>query len=151
MIEVPSAALMADKLAPYVDFFSLGTNDLVQYSLACDRANPDIAYLYQPSHPSIIHMIQYVVHSAYEHGKWVSVCGEMGGEPMLVPLVLGVGIHELSMSSVSIGPIKRLIRRMRLHEAEDLVGRPLACSTAKEVRQLCEQFVGRVAPELLTN
>ncbi|OPZ24866.1 MAG: Phosphoenolpyruvate-protein phosphotransferase [Lentisphaerae bacterium ADurb.BinA184] len=151
MVEVPSAALLADRLARHVDFFSLGTNDLVQYSLACDRANPNISYLYQPSHPSIIRMIQMVVQSAYEHGKWVSVCGEMAGEPVLVPLVLGVGIHELSMSPVSLGPIKRLIRSMRLHEAEGLVDRALACSTGQEVRALCERYVGRVAPELLTN
>ncbi len=149
MIEVPAAALLADQLAPYVDFFSLGTNDLIQYSLAVDRANPEIAYLYQPSHPSIVRLIQQVVHTAYKHGKWVSICGEMAGEPSLVPLILGLGIHELSMSSVSLGLIKRLIRRMRMYDAENLVRKALMSSTAAEVRKLCDDFVRRVAPDLL--
>jgi phosphotransferase system enzyme I (PtsI) len=149
MIEVPSAALMADQLAPHVDFFSIGTNDLIQYCLAADRANPDVAYLYQPSHPSIIRLIRDVVRAAYRHGKWVSICGEMAAEPLLVPLVLGLGIHELSMSPVAIGLVKRLIRRMRMHEAEDLVEKALSCGTAAEVRELCEAFVSKVAPDLL--
>ena len=149
MIEVPAAALLANQLAPYVDFFSLGTNDLIQYSLAADRANPDIAYLYQPSHPSIIRLIREVVNTAYSHGKWVSICGEMAGEPLLAPLILGLGIHELSMSAVSIGLIKRLTRRLRLYDAEKLVSRAMACETAAEVRELCEAFVKRVAPDLL--
>ena len=149
MVEVPAAALMTDQLAPYVDFFSLGTNDLIQYSLAADRANPDIAYLYQPSHPSIIRLIRNVVHHGYEQGKWVSICGEMAGEPLLAPLVLGLGIHELSMSSVAIGPIKRLIRRVRMHDAEDLVERAMQCATAEEVREHCETMVRDVAPDLL--
>jgi phosphotransferase system enzyme I (PtsI) len=149
MIEVPAAALLADKLAPHVDFFSLGTNDLIQYALAADRANPDIAYLYQPTHPSIIRLMQDVVHSAYNHGKWVSICGEMAGEPVLAPLVLGLGIHELSMGAVSIGLIKRLIRRMRMYDAENLVQEAMGCSTAAEVRNLCEAFVAKVAPDLL--
>lgn len=149
MVEVPAAALLAEQLAPYVDFFSLGTNDLIQYSLAADRANPDIAYLYQPSHPSIIRLIQQVVHVAYNHGKWVSICGEMAGEPLLAPLILGLGIHELSMSSVSIGLIKRLIRRISIHDAEQLVAQAVECGTAVEVRKLCEEFVQDVAPDLL--
>lgn len=149
MIEVPAAAMIADQLAPYVDFFSLGTNDLIQYSLAVDRANPDIAYLYQPCHPSIVRLIQRVVHTAYEHGKWVSICGEMAGEPSLVPLILGLGIHELSMSPVSIGLIKRLIRRMRMYDAENLVRKALMSATAQEVQTLCDDFVRRVAPDLL--
>jgi len=149
MIEVPAAAMLADKLAPYVDFFSLGTNDLIQYSLAADRANPDIAYLYQPTHPSIIRLIREVVNTAYAHGKWVSICGEMAGEPVLAPLILGLGIHELSMGSVSLGLIKRLIRRMRLHDAESLVDAAMSCNTAAEVRRMCEELVQRVAPDLL--
>lgn len=149
MLEIPAAMLLANQLASYVDFFSLGTNDLIQYCLAADRANPDIAYLYQPSHPSIIRLIKEVVEAAYSHGKWVSVCGEMAGEPLLAPLVMGVGIHELSMSPVSLGPIKRLVRRMRMYEAENLVGQALQCETAAEVRELCENFIEDVVPDLL--
>jgi len=149
MIEVPAAAMLANQLAPHIDFFSIGTNDLIQYSLAADRANPDISYLYQPSHPAIIHLLKGVVDAAYAHGKWVGICGEMASEPMLVPIVLGLGIHELSMSPVAIGAIKKLIRQMRMYEAEELVEQALQCSTAREVWKLCEEFVQRVAPELL--
>lgn len=149
MIEVPSAAMIADRLAPHVDFFSLGTNDLVQYSLAVDRSNPDIAYLYQPSHPSIIRMVQHVVHAAYAHGKWVGICGEMASEPLLVPLVLGLGIHELSMSPVAIPAVKQLVRRVRMYEAEALVDQAVKCGSAEEVLGLCREFLRRVSPEML--
>ncbi len=147
MIEVPSAAMIAHQLAPHVDFFSLGTNDLVQYSLAVDRSNPDIAYLYQPTHPSIIRMMQHVVEAAYAHGKWVGICGEMASEPLLVPLVLGLGIHELSMSPVAIPAVKQLVRRVRMHEAEALVEDALRCGTAEEVLGLCREFQRRVSPD----
>jgi phosphotransferase system enzyme I (PtsI) len=149
MIEVPSAALLADRLASMVDFFSIGSNDLVQYSLAAARANPDVSYLYQPGHPSIIRLIKTVVDAAYSEGKWVGICGEMAGEPLLVPLVLGLGIHELSMSVHSLGVVKRLIRRMRMHAAEELVREASACGTAKEVITLCEALVAKTAPDLL--
>jgi phosphotransferase system enzyme I (PtsI) len=149
MIEVPSAALIADRLAPLVDFFSIGTNDLTQYTLAVERGNADLSHLYQPCHPSMIMLLQSVLHAAWRHGKWVSICGEMAGEPTLVPLILGLGIHELSMSAVAIGPVRRLIRRTRLYEAEHLVHRALQCGTSMEVWSLCRQFVARVAPDLL--
>lgn len=149
MIEVPSAALIADHLAEMVDFFSIGTNDLIQYTLAADRGNSDVAYLYQPCHPSIIRMIRNVVKAAYNHGKWVSICGEMAAEPIMLPLVLGLGIHELSMSPVALGVIKRLIRRMRLHETEELVAMALKCGSSHEVRKLCEEYVRKIAPELI--
>ena len=149
MIEVPAAALTAQKLAEHVDFFSIGTNDLVQYALAADRGNPSVSYLYQPCHPAMIRLIRDVVHAAYDHGKWVSICGEMAGEPLMLPLVLGLNIHELSMSPVAIGPIKRLIRRMRMHEAEELVRKAQECGTASEVHGLCEAYVRRIAPDLI--
>ena len=149
MIEVPSAALIADKLAPHVDFFSLGTNDLVQYSLAVDRSNPDISYLYQPSHPSIIRMMQHVAQAVYAHGRWLGICGEMASEPLLVPLLLGLGIHELSMSPVSIPAVKQLVRRVRMHEAEALVEQAVNCGSAEEVLVLCREFIRRVSPDLL--
>ena len=148
MIEVPSAALIADQLAPHVDFFSLGTNDLVQYALAVDRANTDISHLYQPCHPAIIRLLRSVLQAAWSHGKWVSICGEMAGDPILVPLVLGLGIHELSMSPVAIGLVKRLIRRVRMHDAEYLVQRALSCGTGAEVSLLCEKLVKKIAPDL---
>jgi phosphotransferase system enzyme I (PtsI) len=148
MIEVPAAALIADKLAPHVDFFSIGTNDLVQYMMAVDRSNPDISYLYQPGHPSVIRLLDRVVRAANEHGRWVGICGEMASEPLFVPLVLGLGIHELSMSPVSIPIVKDLVRDINMLEAEELVDQVMACGSAEEVTRLCRNFVERIAPEL---
>ncbi len=149
MIEVPAAALIADKLAPLVNFFSIGTNDLIQYSLAADRSNPSTTYLYQPGHPAIVRMLRDVQSAAFRHGIWVSVCGEVASEPLLAPLLLGAGIQELSMSSPSLGRMKRLIRSVRMHEAEELIARAVDCSTAAEVLALCETYVRRIAPDVL--
>lgn len=149
MIEVPSAALLAERLVQYVDFFSLGTNDLVQYSMAVDRANPDIAYLYQPAHPTVIRQMKHVVDAASASGKWVSVCGEMAGETLYTPLLLGMGIQELSMSPVALAPVHTLIRSMKMHEAEVLVARALKCNDGREVDELCRQFIKKACPELL--
>ncbi len=149
MIEVPSAAMLADRLAEHVDFFSIGTNDLIQYAMAADRSNPATAYLYQPTHPAIIRLLRDVMIAANKRGIWVSVCGEVAGDPLLTPLLLGLGIQELSMSLPSIGRVKHLLRGMRMHEAEALVAKSVTCSTAAEVKALCEAYVRGVAPEML--
>ncbi|MGI5923193.1 MAG: phosphoenolpyruvate--protein phosphotransferase [Lentisphaeria bacterium] len=149
MIEVPAAALLAERLIQHVDFFSLGTNDLVQYSLAADRSNPDIAYLYQPIHPSVIRMMKHVADVCYANGKWVGICGEMAAEPLYAPLILGMGIHELSMSPVSLAPIRKLVRNIRMFEAEALVAKALQCGSAGEVQKLCRDFLKKSCPELL--
>lgn len=149
MIEVPAAALLAERLIQHVDFFSLGTNDLVQYSLAADRSNPDIAYLYQPIHPSVIQMMKHVADVCYANGKWVGICGEMAAEPLYAPLILGMGIHELSMSPVSLAPIRKLVRSIRMFEAEALVAKALQCGSAGEVQKLCRDFLKKSCPELL--
>jgi len=141
--------LVADQLAPHVDFFSLGTNDLIQYLLAVDRANPDIAHLYQPAHPSVIRLIREVARAAHSNGKWIGICGEMAADPLFVPLVLGLGIHELSLAPVAIGLVKSLVRRIRMHEAEALVNQAVGCGTAAEVLSLCDEFVRRLAPDLV--
>jgi phosphotransferase system enzyme I (PtsI) len=149
MIEVPAAVMIADRLAAKVDFFSIGTNDLIQYSLAADRSNPAINYLYQPTHPAIIRFLQQTSQAATQNGIWVSVCGEMASDPILAPLILGLGIQELSMNPRAIAQVKRLIRHMRMIEAEELVRQALQRDTAAEIRTLCEAFVHRVAPDLL--
>lgn len=148
MIEVPSAALLADKLVKYVDFFSIGTNDLVQYSLAVDRSNPSIAYLYQPAHPAVLRQIRHVVSTAFASGKWVSVCGEMAGETLYTPLLLGMGIHELSMSPMALAPVHKLIRNIKMYEAEELVARALECDNGGEVEKLCREYIKRSCGEL---
>ncbi len=150
MIETPSAALIADKLAKKVDFFSIGTNDLVQYTLAVDRGNEKVAYLYQPSHPAILSLIKSVTEAAYENGIWVSVCGEMAGDPRYIPLLVGMGIHELSMSASSIGPVRRLIRRLYMHDSEKLLEEALKASTADEVLDLTEGLLYEIAPDIMS-
>jgi len=113
MIEIPSAALAADVLARKVDFFSVGTNDLIQYSLAVDRLNEKIAHLYEPTHPAILRLIHMTVEAARKNGIWVGVCGEMAADPQIAPLLLGLGVEELSVAPLSVPRIKFLIRRMK--------------------------------------
>jgi phosphotransferase system enzyme I (PtsI) len=150
MIEVPSAAILAEQLVKYVDFFSIGTNDLVQYSLAVDRANPSIAYLYQPAHPAVLRQIRHVVDTAFANGKWVSVCGEMAAETIYTPLLLGMGIHELSMSPMALASVHKLIRNIKMYEAEELVSKALACKNGAEVEALCREYLKRVCKELFS-
>ena len=118
MIETPSAAIVADSLAKRVKFFSIGTNDLIQYSLAVDRMNEKIAHLYEPTHPAIVRLIKITVEAAHQHNVRVSVCGEMAGDPVLAPLLLGLGVDELSAAPPLVPPVKFIIRRLKLSEAQ---------------------------------
>jgi phosphotransferase system enzyme I (PtsI) len=150
MIEIPSAAILAGPLAKKVKFFSIGTNDLVQYTLAVDRGNDSVAYLYQPSHPAVLQLINQVVHAARAGRIWVSVCGEMAGDPRYTPLLVGLGIHELSMSSGSIGAIRRIVRRMSMFEAEEAAVKALSCQTAEEALNVSEALLYKVAPDIVS-
>ncbi|MFW5802635.1 MAG: phosphoenolpyruvate--protein phosphotransferase [Verrucomicrobiota bacterium] len=150
MIETPAAAMLADKLAEHVDFFSIGTNDLIQYCMAADRSNPDVGWLYQPCHPALIRLIKQVLAAACRHGRWVSVCGEMAADPVTLPLLLGLGVQELSMSPMALPGVKRLIRRLRMHQAETVVDQALACSTAEEVEKLCRNLIRQVDPQSIS-
>jgi phosphotransferase system enzyme I (PtsI) len=109
MIEIPSAALDAERLADRVDFFSIGTNDLTQYTFAADRTNRDLNYLYQPLHPAVLSLIHMTIEAAHTHGKWVGVCGELAGDPRAIPVLIDMGIDELSMSSAKIPRAKQII------------------------------------------
>lgn len=133
MIEVPSAAIIADIFARKVDFFAIGTNDLVQYSLAVDRNNENVSYLCHPFHPAILRMIRWVVRSANENGIDVSICGEIAGDPGSVPLLLGLGLHTLSMAPHSIPAVRRVVTRTSSAELEQLAERCLGFETAAEV------------------
>jgi len=140
MIEIPSAAITADLLAHDCDFFSIGTNDLIQYLLAIDRVNDRIAHLYEPTHPAVIRTLKSIVDQAHSQKIKVSVCGEMAGDAVYAPLLLGLGVDELSMSPPLIPAVKYLIRSMNLNDAQKLAADALKLSTAKEVLTLCEEF-----------
>ena len=150
MVEVPSAVVMADLMANEVDFFSIGTNDLIQYSLAIDRGNRQVAHLYQPFHPAIIRMIKQVADICQEKGVKCYMCGEMAGDIMAVPILLGLGIHELSMNPQSIPSIKQMIRSLNASEAKEFVKEVLKKSTAKEIYSLIEENYGELAAEQLS-
>jgi phosphotransferase system enzyme I (PtsI) len=148
MIEIPSAALGADSLAKRVKFFSIGTNDLIQYTLAVDRMNERIAHLYEPTHPAILRLIQMTVEAAHRNGIWVGVCGEMAGDPALVPLLLGLGVDELSVAPPLVPQIKFLIRRLKMSEAKDLAEFALGCERREEILAKSTRLARSIAPSL---
>ncbi|MED5017283.1 phosphoenolpyruvate--protein phosphotransferase [Paenibacillus chibensis] len=139
MVEIPAAALAADILAKEVDFFSIGTNDLIQYTMAADRMNESVAYLYQPHHPSILRLVQLVIQAAERHGKWAGMCGEMAGDSAAIPLLLGLGLHEFSMSASSILPARELVSRLSKQEWSGLAEKALGMSTQQEVLDFVNQ------------
>lgn len=151
MIEIPSAVMVAEQLAEHVDFFSIGTNDLIQYTLAIDRLNDRIAHLYEPTHPAVLRLIRLTVDAARARGRWVGVCGEMAGDPIMVLLLLGLGVDELSAAPPSVPRIKHLIRRCRLDEARELATWALTQATGAPVLQRAEELAHRLAPTLFTN
>ena len=141
MIEVPSAALLAPILAQEVDFFSIGTNDLTQYTLAIDRGHPILSAEADGLHPSILQLINHTVKAAHKHGKWVGICGELAADPKAVPILMGLGVDELSMSPNSIPLVKAQIRTLNYSQAQALAKRALECESATAVRQLSEQEI----------
>jgi phosphotransferase system enzyme I (PtsI) len=148
MIETPSAALVAPSLAKRLKFFSIGTNDLIQYTLAVDRMNEKIAHLYEPTHPAIIRLIKLTVDAAREQNIWVSVCGEMASDPILAALLLGLGVNELSSAPALVAPVKFLIRRLKLSEAQELAQFALSCESAAEILARCQDLARAIAPSL---
>ncbi len=149
MIETPAAALTADILATHVDFFSIGTNDLIQYSLAVDRVNEKIAYLYEPRHPAILRLIHQVITAGHRENIWVGMCGEMAGEPSLALILLGMGLDEFSVSAVSIPEIKKVIRSVQLADARTLAEEVLTYTSIEETSARCKRLLLKVAPELV--
>ncbi|HPO90614.1 MAG TPA: phosphoenolpyruvate--protein phosphotransferase, partial [Victivallales bacterium] len=150
MIETPSAALIADKLAPKVDFFSIGTNDLTQYTLAVDRTNAKIDELFQPAHPSILNLIDNTIRAAKRTGIWVSVCGEMSGDPLFASILIGLGVNELSMTPSLIPSIRRLIRKLKMLDLEELARQALLNTTSEENLSLAAELINKSAPEILS-
>lgn len=148
MIEVPSAVAISDILAKHVDFFSIGTNDLIQYALAIDRVNEHVAYMYEPYHPAVIRMIHTVVKTARDEGIGVSLCGEVAGDPFYALLLLGIGIKELSMNVGSVPLLKKIIRSISMEEAVINFNKILELTTAKEVQNFLEEKMGSLVPEI---
>ncbi len=136
MVEVPAAAVAADLLAPEVNFFSLGTNDLVQYTLAADRTNHRVAPLADPFNPAVLRLVKQVIDAGHAAGKWVGMCGEMAGMPQAIPILLGLGLDEFSMTPAAIPEAKVLIRRLSFAEARDLATRVLSLHSATEMRNV---------------
>jgi phosphotransferase system enzyme I (PtsI) len=149
MIEVPSAALTADILCKEVKFFSIGTNDLIQYTMAVDRGNQRIAYLYDPLHPAILRTVRYVVEEARKHKVKVAVCGEMGGDPLFALVLMGLGVDELSMSAASLPLVKKAVRLSMHQEAESVARQALKLATAGEIRAfLASSAAGKLLESL---
>lgn len=141
MIEIPAAAMLADQFAKEVDFFSIGTNDLIQYTMAADRMNEQVSYLYQPYNPSILRLINNVIKAAHAEGKWAGMCGEMAGDQTAVPLLMGMGLDEFSMSATSVLQTRSLMKRLDSKKMEELANKALSeCATMEEVVTLVEEY-----------
>ena len=149
MIETPSAVWMADALAEHADFFSVGTNDLTQYTLAMDRDNPRLAHLYEPMDPAVLRSIRHTVEAAHARGRWVGVCGEMAGDPQNAVLLVGLGVDELSVSVYDVPRVKAAIRSVNLEAVRKLADEALRCSSAEPVRALMRREIDRLLPSFL--
>jgi len=141
MMEIPAAAMIADKLAKYADFFSIGTNDLIQYSMAADRGNERVSYLYQPYNPSLLRLIKNIIDASHQEGKWTGMCGEMAGDQIAVPLLVGLGLDEFSMSATSILKTRSLLTKLDTTKMKELSDKAVTeCETTEEVVDLVHQY-----------
>jgi phosphotransferase system enzyme I (PtsI) len=147
MIEIPSASDIADILAKEVDFFSIGTNDLIQYALAVDRINEHVSYLYEPLHPAVLRIIRWVVRSGHDAGIPVAICGEMAAEPVYAVVLLGLGLDEFSMNPLSIPKVKKVVRMLRLDESRSLVEQLFQFATASEIEGFLRSWMAKRFPE----
>ena len=151
MIEIPSAALIADALAKKVKFFSIGSNDLIQYTLAADRTNERVSHLYEPTHPAILKLIKMTVDAAHANGIWCGVCGEIAGDPVLTALLIGLGVDELSTAPAVLDEVKYVIRRVKLEEARLLAEFALKCDSPSQILMRCAELALQTAPSLFEN
>lgn len=148
MIEIPSAALMAGVIAEHVSFLSLGTNDLIQYTIAVDRVNESVAYLYEPAHPAVLKLIKHTIDAGHCHGIWVGLCGEMAADPLMTSLLVGMGVDELSVAPSAVPLVKDAIRSVRFSHATRLAEKALSCKSAMEVMSHCRKLTRETAPEV---
>ncbi len=143
MIEIPAAAVLADKFAKEADFFSIGTNDLIQYSMAADRMSQNVSYLYQPLNPSILRLIKSAIDGAHKYGRWCGMCGEMAGDEIAAPVLLGLGLDEFSMSATSILRARKMIRNLNYEDMKKMADQALDCCTIDEVTELVKKNIGK--------
>lgn len=143
MIEIPAAAVLADQLAKEADFFSIGTNDLIQYSMAADRMSQPVSYLYQPLNPSVLRLIKMAIDGAHKEGKWCGMCGEMAGDELAAPILLGLGLDEFSMSATSILPARKIINSLSYAKMKELAEKAVASSTEAEVVELIKNTISK--------
>ncbi|EIN15166.1 Phosphoenolpyruvate-protein phosphotransferase [Mycoplasmopsis agalactiae 14628] len=141
MMETPAAAVLSDQFCKYADFVSIGTNDLIQYSMAADRMNESISYLYQPLNPSILRLVKYVIDGAHKHGKWAGMCGEMAGDPEAVPLLLGLGLDEFSVGAGSILRTRKIISSLSYKEMQELAQKAIKCENEQEVKEVLKEYL----------
>jgi len=141
MVEIPAAAVLADQFAKVADFFSIGTNDLIQYSMAADRMSESVSYLYQPLNPSLLRLIKMTIDGAHKEGKWCGMCGEMAGDELAVPLLIGLGLDEFSMSATSILAARKMVRNLKKCDMEKLAEKAINLSTAEEVEELVKKAI----------
>ena len=144
MVEIPSTAALADVFAKEVDFFSIGTNDLIQYTMAADRMSERVSYLYQPYNPAILRLVKQVIEASHNEGKWTGMCGEMAGDEIAIPLLLGLGLDEFSMSATSILKARRQIKELSQSEMQELTNRAINAATSEEVQTLVKQYTKEV-------
>lgn len=149
MIEVPSAALTSDILAKEADFFSIGTNDLIQYALAVDRVNEKIAYLYEPAHPGVLRLVKSIIENGHTANIWVGMCGEMAGDINMTLILLGLGLDEFSTSPIMVSEIKRIIRSVTMEQAKEIAREAITLSTGKEVEEFARKKLVEIVPEMM--
>jgi phosphotransferase system enzyme I (PtsI) len=141
MIEIPSAAIMSDILAKEVDFFSIGTNDLIQYTIAVDRMNEKVSYLYNPYNISLLRLISMVIENAHKHNKWVGMCGEVAGDPLIMPLLLGFGLDEFSMAASTVLKARKLLLSLTQEECKNLAKEVLLMSESIQIQEHLKNFI----------
>lgn len=141
MVEIPSSAILSEQFAKYADFFSIGTNDLIQYTFACDRMSKSVAYLYQPNNPALLNMINLTIKGGHKYKKWVGMCGEMAGDILSIPLLMGMGLDSYSMSATSIPRARQIISSLTINETKKLVQKALQLDTTSEVNKLVQNFL----------
>ncbi|EOA07583.1 Phosphoenolpyruvate-protein phosphotransferase [Mycoplasma yeatsii 13926] len=144
MVEIPAAAVNADKFSKYADFFSIGTNDLIQYTMASDRMNQNVSYLYQPTNPSILKLIKMTIDGAHKNNKWVGMCGEMAGDLQALPILLGLGLDAFSMSATSVLRARSLMSKIDMNSAVELSNKALECENEKQVLELVDEFLNNL-------